>query len=234
MATVLQSEVASTCACHPHREGSGLGSLYKRTDPASAAGPHRHPGPILPRLPLPALLWAWAGPGLGTQDRMPRRGQEAPWGKRMERRGGGCMRVAGDGARGCADGPTHPASQGHGLWGNPPAASASPARSSHGPVWGGPAVGRTVRSPCSIPKVFPAVIWAIAWPPPWAPASIPSLPTHPPQLEEAEPPTQYSLLSLHQAEPWFCNGGGAPHVWIKCRLLRLGYHVGGHMTQCWP
>lgn len=170
-------------------------------DSASAAGPHRHPGLILPRLPLPALLWAWAGPGLGTQDRTPGRGQEVPWGGRMEKQGGGHVGVAGDG-------PTHPASQGHGLQGNPPAALASPACSSHGPVWGGPAVGRTVRSPCSIPKVFPAVIWAIAWPSPWAPASIPSLPTHPPQLEEAESPTQYSLLSLHQAEPWFCVGGG--------------------------
>lgn len=143
----------------------------------------------------------------------------------MERRGGGRMRVAGDGARGCADGLTHPASQGHGVRGNLLAASASPARSSHGPVWGSPAVGRTVRSPCSIPEVFPAAIWAIARPPPWAPTSIPSLPTPPPQLEEAESPTQYSLLSLHQAEPWFCVGGGVHHVWIKCRPLRLGCHV---------
>lgn len=72
---------------------------------------------ILPRFPLPPRLWAWAGPRLGTQDRTPGRRQEAPWGGRMEKQGGECMGVARDGVRGCADGPRHPASQGHGLRG---------------------------------------------------------------------------------------------------------------------
>lgn len=185
------------CARRPHRGGSRLGSLYKRTDPASAAGPHRLPGPILPRLPLPHCLWAWAGPGLGTQDRTPGRCQEAPWGGRTEKQGGECIGVARDGAQGCADGPRHPASQGHGLWGNPPAGSASPAGSSRGPGGDGPAAGRTVRSSCCIPRVFPAAIWAIARPPPWAPGSVLNHSTRPPQLEEAEslPNIPFSLYS---------------------------------------
>lgn len=194
------------CACRPHGGRSGLGSLYRRTDPASAAGPHRlpgHPAQIPPAPPPLGLGRAWAGhPGQDTGETpggpLGREDGEAGWGMH----GGGQGRGAG-----VCRWPQTPSFTRSRAAGNPPAGSASPARSSRGPAGDGPAAGHTVRSSCCIPKVFPAVIWAIARPPPWAPASILNRPTHPPQLEEAEslPNIPFSLY-LRQ-NPGFVLGG---------------------------
>ena len=160
-------------------------------------------GPSCPGSPCPPA----SRPGPGTQDRTPGRRQEAPWGGKMEEQIMEWMGVARDGAQGCEDGPRYPASQGHGLRGNLPSGSASLAPSSRGPAGGGPAAGRAVCSSCCIPKVFPAIIWAIARPPPWAPASIPSLPTHPPQLEEAGSLPNIPFSLYIRQSPGFVLGG---------------------------